>query len=596
MADASEYPQNAVDDEVEMLQGNSTDGFEYRKRRHPDWLENYTLLRDRVIVNRLEQRQSANLPVMKTVLKSLLKDVDDMPVLHFKNLDNDKQAELFKNEYWGYTSKLDDNKFEVQDIIDKKQVFTFGRSFDQMQIVDGKVRFTIQDPQDIKVSRYTQPHNIHSSRFLIHDHIFVPLSVLDYNKDYDREKVVELKTWYATRGGLLKASQNSKEYADKVQKMTELGLNDVFTPILGETTVELSLHFVMRREKGDAYEKIWVYVMADNWCKLMKKPLMEIIGKTRDDFWQYHYSYNSWADDIEKQDFWSDSIADVVRTPNKIVNVWFSQLVENRTLRGLGMNYYNNSISEEFVPQTWDVKAWGWYGLPVPPNMKIDDVIKRVDIPDLKDSMQEMEFVISMIEKATGATATQQGAETQKQLTLGEVQLALGEAKERIKGMSKFYTQVWKERGLMFEKLTEAGADKLDAVRLYKKGRNTDNIYAREVRPNDWQTPLGHDCEVWSQEEKQAQDTQQLEKMNAMKANMPDNPVVDEEYKRRLVEFTGLPPDKVNAIMEWEQQKKQAIAMAQANGMMPQPGQTLDPLNAPAPQQAQLPARAGSAQ
>ena len=112
--------------ELDLLKLNKESGFNYRERRQADWDENYQLYRDKVIINRLTQRQSVNLPMMKTAIQTLLKDVDDMPVLYFENLDNDKEAQVFKNEYWKYTSEI--NKMEIQDIVDKKQQFLYGRS------------------------------------------------------------------------------------------------------------------------------------------------------------------------------------------------------------------------------------------------------------------------------------------------------------------------------------------------------------------------------------------------------------------------------------------------------------------------------------
>src|SRR3990167_8401316 len=147
--------------ELQMILLNKESGYNYRERRQEDWQENYALYRDKVTINRLTQRQSVNLPLMKMAVKTLLKDVDDMPVMYFENLDNDKEAEVFQNEYWKITGDEDHNKFELQDIIDKKQVFHFGRSFDQWQIADGEIKMTIQDPQDMLVSRYMDPTDIH---------------------------------------------------------------------------------------------------------------------------------------------------------------------------------------------------------------------------------------------------------------------------------------------------------------------------------------------------------------------------------------------------------------------------------------------------
>lgn len=556
-----------VDPELTMLKNNKISGYNYRERRHADWTENYELYRDKVITNRLTQRQSVNIPLMKQTIKTLLKDVDDMPLIQFENLDNDKDAEIFKNEYWKDT--VIHNKMEIQDIVDKKQVFFFGRSYDQWQIVDGRVKMTIEDTMDLLVSRYIDPTNIHSSRFLIHTHIFKPLSYLENNPDYDQTKVAELKAWFATDMGLIKAQTNEKLLIDKNKKMEDLGVLDVENPILGEVTVELSQHFVFRKEVGDKEEQIYLYVEAEDMKILMKKPLEKIYGVTKDHFFRTHYPYCSWADDVERQDWYSDGIADVVRTPNKVVNSWFSQLVENRTLRNFGMNFYDSSIEGFTPPSNQEPVPGGWYPLPGKPA----ETYQRVDIPDLSESLDEMTFVIQMIEKASGATATSQGQVEQRQVTLGEVQLALGEAKERIKGMSKFYTQAWKDRGEMFMKLVEASPEKLDAVKLHMKGRNTSDIYTREVTPKDWQSKSGYNVKVWSQDEKNEDATTQLEKLNAVKMNMPDNPKLDEVYKRKLLEFAGLSPEEISAIMEAEELKRQMLAQAGLNNPMGAGGQ-----------------------
>ena len=559
-----------VSPELQMLLNNKESGYNYRRRRQQDWLENYTLYRDKVTINRLTQRQSVNIPLMKQTVRTLLKDVDDMPVLFFENLDNDKTAEVFQNEYWKWT--IEENSMELQDIMDKRQVFLFGRSFDQWQIEDGMIKVEIQDPQDMLVSRYCNPVDIDTSRFLIHMHIFKPLSDLEKNKDYDQKKVKELKTWYASEMGLVKANDNKNALTVKNEKMAAMGLSDVDSPILGETIVELTMHFVYRQEEGDDEEQLYQYVEADGMKILMKKPLDEVIGKTETDYWKNHYNYASWGDDLERQDFWSDSVADIIRTPNKVLNSWFSQLVENRTLRNYGMHYYDTTAAGDgFTPNTFNPVPWGWYGVPGKPS----EIMQKVDIPDLSESLDELQFIITMAEKATGATATQQGVQTDRQVTLGEVQLALGEAKERVKGMSKFYTPAWKRRGKIFLKLIEAGADKLDAIKIYKEGRNTSDIFEREISPKDWMTKLGYRVKIWSQDEKDANDSETLQKVTAAVTMMPGNLKLLEIQQRKLLEFADLTPDEINAVMEQEQQKIDAMIQQQQqqNEMMQQQAQ-----------------------
>jgi len=547
-----------IDPKLQVLLNNKEDGYNYRKRRQNDWRENYTLYRDKVTVNRLTQRQSVNIPLMKQTIRTLLKDVDDMPVLYFENLDNDKQAETFKNEYWKYT--VEQNRMDLLDIIDKRQVFLFGRSYDQWQIVDGKIKQTIQDPQDILVSRYTDPVDLNTSRFLIHTGIFVPLTQIEANDDYDKSEVENLKNWYMTEMGVVKVASNAKMEVEKRKKMEDMGMTDQTSPILGETIVELTMHFMYDKREGSDEEELFLKIEADDQVILMDKPLDEVIGKTSDDYWKTHYPYVSWADDLERQDWYSDSIADIVRTPNKVLNSWFSQLVENRTLRNFGMHYYDSTkVKDGFNPNTFNPIPWGWYGVPGNPT----EVFSKVDIPDLSESLDEMEYLVGMSEKATGATATQQGAQTDRQITLGEVKLALGEAKERVKGMSKFYTPAWKQRGEIFLKLIEAGADKLDAVKIYKEGRNTSDIYEREIQPSDWMTKSGYRCKIWSQDEKSAQDSEALQKLNATVTLIPGNQKLMEIYQRKLLEFADLKPEEINDVMEAEKQRLELVNQQQ---------------------------------
>ena len=561
-----------IDPELQQLLNNKENGYKYRERREAEWTENYTLYRDKVTINRLTQRQSVNIPLMKQTIRTLLKDVDDMPVVFFENLDNDKEAEVFQNEYWKLTGE--ENRFELQDIVDKRQVFLFGRSFTQWQIVDGKVKMTVQDPIDILIDRYVDPTDLHSSRFLIHTHIYKPLSEIENDPMYDKVKVAELKKWYGTTMGVIKVASNAKMSQEKDKKLEDMGMTDLSNPILGEVIVELTLHFVYDKQKGSEEEELFLKVEADDQKILMRKPLEEIIGKTKDNFWRTHFPYDSWADDLERQDFWSDAIADIVRTPNKVLNAWFSQLVENRTLRNYNMNVYDSTV-EGFNPNTFNPVPWGWYGVPGKPS----ELYQQMQVADLSESLDEMQFAIQLVEKATGATATQQGVQTERQVTLGEVQLALGEAKERVKGMSKFYTPAWKERGRLFLKLIEAASGQLEVVKIYKKGRNTSDIYQREIGPNDWETKSGYGVRVWSLNDKKDQDATALEKLNAAKINMPDNQKLDMIYKRKLVEFADLTPDEIRDIMDYEERKNtmlgnmgQAMGTGQINPML-QPGQ-----------------------
>lgn len=559
--------------ELTMLKQNKEGGYNYQKRRHEPWRENYLLYRGTVKPNRITQRQSVTLPLMKQTIKTILKDLDDMPLIEFENLDNDKQAQIFQNEYWKWT--LDQNSAEIKDLVDKRQEMIYGRTFDQWQIADGKILWTIEDPEDMLVDRYCDPTDLDTARFLIHTHIFKPLSTLVGNPLYDQDAVKRLQTFYASKMGLIKQASNIESMNKKNEKLAEMGVPDTESPVLGECYVELSMHFVYRENEkdkdGDVHpEQLWLYVEADNMEILSKQPLEEVIGVTEDHYWQTHFPYNSWADDVERQDFWSDSLADIVRPSNKILNVWYSQLVENRTLRSFGMNYFDSTI-EGFSPPSIEPEPWGWVGVPGKPS----EVFQKVDIPDLTESLDEMQFIINMNDRATGATATQQGVQTERKVTLGEVQLALNEAKERTKGISKFYTHAWKKRAEKFLKLIEANPDKIDAVKLYIKGRNTNDVHMRELSPTDWITKSGYAVKIWSQSERDSLNTSQLEKISAVAKMIPGNNKLTETLQRKALEFAGLNPNEIDDIIREEAEKRTAMVN---NSMLGQPMPMQQPL------------------
>lgn len=64
---------------ITLSRPNPDSAFEYRQRQHEDWKTNYMLLRDKVITNRLTQRQSVNVPLMKANLSTFQANIAPSP-------------------------------------------------------------------------------------------------------------------------------------------------------------------------------------------------------------------------------------------------------------------------------------------------------------------------------------------------------------------------------------------------------------------------------------------------------------------------------------------------------------------------------------
>lgn len=566
--------------EMVILQIEKEAAFAFRKRRHLDWRDNYTLYRDKIIPNRLTQRQTVNIPLMKYALGTIMKDIDEAPALYFKNLDNNEQKEVFYNEYWKEMSVR--NKMIIQDIIDKKQALLYGRTFKKLNIENGQFTFEIIDPQDILVDRYIDPSDLDSTRVLIQTDIYRTLSQILENDDYKSKGQDKLRLYYTESDAQLEQDDTLNKIQEKNARMQDMGLEDALDPEVGETYIELNEIYRKEYDEEKGEEIYYLYTVAvpgGQMIELQKERLCDVIGETEDNFWYNHLPFNSWATDPERTDFWSDSPADILRGSNQVLNSWYSQLIENRTLRNFNMHYYDSS-DPNFVPQTYDPVPWGWYPIPGKPS----DVLQTVEVPDLSDSLDEMEFVLRIAEKAVAATSAQTGDIEQKQVTLGEVQLALANAQERVRSIATFYTEGWRDFGMKYIKMLEAASDDIEPVTITKEGRLGRKMYQKEVSPKQWLTKSGYKVEVKLLDDKQAADVDRLQKLNATLQAMPTNVPLRTIYNRKLLEFADLTVEEMQQVEEFENQNQQQLLLG---GGALQPGAQTQP-GAPVPNQQQM--------
>lgn len=539
------------DVETNKIEQEKESALNFRKRRHEDWNDNYILYRDKVLTNRLTQRQSINIPLMKYGIGSIMKDIDEPPMLYFENLDNDSQKEIYFNENWNEAARR--NKLVIRDRIDKKQACLYGRTFKKLNIVDGKFKFEVIDPQDMLVERHIDPADIDSARCIIQTGIFRTLTEILENKDYDAAGKALLRDHFSKDSATQEQSSNFESFTDKQKRMADMGLVDAYDPVVGETYIELNEVYRSEYDPSKDWDIIQLYTVAatdSGLVKLQKKPLFEVIGDTEDHFWFDHFPYTSWATDPERTDFWSDAPADIVRQPNKALNIWISQLSENRTLRNFNMHYYD-STNIQFVPQTFSPVAWGWYPVPGNPN----ELIKDVTVGDLSESLDEMQFVIGIAEKAIAVSGSQTGQIEQRQVTLGEVEIAVANAQERTKSMIAYYTEDWKDFGLKYAKMLEAAKDRLDTVTIYKKGRGGKKIYKKELEPKQYLAKTGWNVEVKMRSDKTNEDVQLLERLGGVISLMPDNIPLKEIQKKHAMEFAGLSSDEMKEVMDFEKSK-----------------------------------------
>ena len=470
---AEETTQEKVNDTLmEKLTAEKKSANTIQSRRHEEWNDNYELYRNKVKTNRLTQRQAANIPLMKETVKTLLSKIDDAPTVDWKEMNGEEDNEILYQEIWN--ANFRDNKLELVDILDKKNVLLYGISTKKLNIGENGVEIDTLDTYDIAFDPLMATGEIETARFLVHQNIFRTVREILASDKYTDEGKKELQMWANSPEGITQSEENKEQFEEKMKRLEDMGVdsNDFALFAGGDRLVNLTEHYtsIWNVEKKDFERRVVVY--ADNSIELSDDLLFDLIGV---EVWPFV----TWSEDPETNDIYPDAVADLVRTPNKIINVWFSQLIENRTLKNFQMHWFLPGTN--YTPQTYTPGPGVM--LPAPPGDDINKVIKPVEISGLDDTMLAINTLTTIVERGTGATSIEKGQTESGQQTLGEVQILVGKATERAIGMAKFYRLAWYETCRKWDAMMQANPAKI--ITLYKKGRSG-RMYTKKVYASDW--------------------------------------------------------------------------------------------------------------
>ena len=531
---------------------------ELQLHKHADWNDNYELYRNKVKTNRLTQRQPVNIPLMKETIKTLLSKIDDAPNVDWEELGGDEGKEIIYQEVWN--SGYRDNKLELVDVLDKKNVLLYGISAKKLNIGKNGIETSVLDIYDIAFDPLMQSSNIETARFIIHQNIFKSVREILADERYTKAGKDELKIWLNSTPGVTQSDENKKEYEKKIERLKDMGVdNDKFGLFAGgDRLVNLTEHYTTA---WDSKKKDWerrVVVYADNAVELLNEPLEDLIGVN---FWPFVI----WSEDPETNDIYPDSVADLVRTPNKVLNVWFSQMIENRTLKNFQMHWF--LPTQGYTPQTYTPGPGVM--LPAPPGDDINKVIRPVEISGLDDTMVAIQALTNIVERGTGATAIEKGQAEKGVQTLGEVQILVGKSVERVIGMAKFYRMSWYELCTKWDAMMHANAPKL--LKLYKTGRSG-KVYEKKVFASDWKSNSGYRPVIASSSEQEAERIKGLQKFTFILSQFPDNIALKKIAQKRMLETVDLSPEELKQVEDAEKQKEVAQqTLPQEQPPQPQP-------------------------
>lgn len=572
MANPTPETTTKENDLMQRLIDEKSSANDIQHRRHKNWNENYELYRNRVKTNRLTQRQPVNIPLMKETIKTLLSKIDDAPNVEWKEQGGDEDKEILYQEMWD--ANFRENKLELTDILDKKNVLLYGISTKKLNISDTGIEIDTMDVYDIVYDPLMTTNDIETARFMVHQNIFRRIEEILVDDRYTKEGKEELKQWANSKAGMVQGDENRILWRERQARWRDMGTTEATGEThramantdeelfaSGDTVVNLSEHYtnIWNEDKKEWERHVMVY--ADEHVLLSDDLLVDLMGV---DFWPFVV----WSEDPETNDIYADSVADLVRTPNKVMNVWFSQLVENRTLKNFQMHWF--LPNQNYTPQTYTPGPGVM--LPAPPGEDINKVIKPVEVSGLDDTMPAIQALTNIVERGTGATAIEKGEGEKGNQTLGEIEILVGKSVERTIGMAKFYRMAWYEIAWKWGKLMHANKPKV--LTLYKVGRSG-KLYSKKIYASDWESKDGYEPQIISSSEQEQESFKTIQKFTFVIQQFPDNKALREIAQKRMLDVLDLSPEELKQVEEAETgQPVQQILGPQGEGPQQQPDNT----------------------
>lgn len=548
--------QGPVSEKLTKLLNEKKSAREFQVRKHMDWNENYELYRNKIKTNRLTQRQAVNIPLMKETIKTLLSKVDDAPEVKWAELSGDELREIVYQQIWDDTFHA--QHLELKDILDKKNVFLYGLSTKKLNLMEAGVSVDVMDVFDIVYDPLTKPLDVETARFIVHQNIFKALRDVLVDDRYSKEGKDALKQWLATDKGIIQSGKNKVEWERSIERLRSMGVqNEKFAMFAGgDVIVNITEHFTNLWNSSTQEFDRHVVTYADDVIELQDDLLVDCIGV-------HEWPFDVWAEDPETNDIYPDGVADLVRTPNKILNIWFSQQVENRTIQNFQMHWYD-ATQQGYTPQTYEPGPGRMLPAPGDPNK----TIMPVQINGLDETFTAITFLTNIVERGTGATALEKGEPEEGAQTLGEVQILVGKATERAKTMAKFYHQSWYRVAKKWDAIMQANT--FPKMTLYKTGIDG-KMYEKVVYTKDWHSKAGYEPTVASSSEQEADEVQSIQKFTAVLAQFPNNGALRKILQQRELKILDLTPAELKEVEDEETKMMNMPQPTDTPAAQPQP-------------------------
>lgn len=446
-------------------------GLDFRHQREADW----KLAEDQYFnkqVKSLKQRYNVPLPIVPGFVETLLSKIDDPPALKFEQAEEaDYKAAQKANAFYQAESQAEDHDWDMIDIDGKKQAIIYGRAIKKFyaeSTPEYKSNLEVVDVYDF-IADPIGGGNLEKHRFVQQDNFFKSKEELKEgveNRGYDKATVEKLIN--ATTAD--KIVENDNIYRSKQSRMMALGIDGITFNYAGQNLYKLI-------EAGTTWKGKRYYVLFNYETGLGVKvvPLTEVF---KSNLWPFV----SWATHRDLFNFWSKAPVDDIVPLAEMARVLVNQELDNRQKKNWGQRAYDPEMFPEPSQFAWRPDGLVATKSGATVTRSIQNGIYQFETPELKGSLDFVNWIDNIIGQKTGVTADAQGQSEEDKVGIyyGNMQ----QVADRLGLYNKSYKKAWAAIGRrylwgLFEHLRSPMAVRL----IGEKGAEWDEIKRFEVNP-----------------------------------------------------------------------------------------------------------------
>jgi hypothetical protein len=492
----------------------------------------------------LKQRYNVPVPIVPGFVETLLSKIDDPPTIKFEEGEEaDYKAVQKSNAMYEQERQAEDHDWDMVDLDGKKQAILYGRAINKF-FAQSKPKYqsTLEtvDVYDF-IADPIGGGNLEKHRFVMQDNLFKTKEDLKTGIEtmgYDAQAVEKIIN--ATSQDVF--VDNDNLYKSKQSRFIALGMDGLTYNYAGQNLYK----FI---EAGTTWKGARYYVLFNYELGLGIKVCPQV-EKFKSNLWHW----TSWATHRDIFNFWSKAPVDDIIPLAEMIRVLFNQELDNRQKKNWGQRAYDPEVFPNPAELQWKPDGLVASKSGASRIAPLGNGLYQFETPELKGTIDMVQYMDSVIGQKTGVTADAQGSSEEDKVGIyyGNLQ----QVADRLGLYNKSYKKNWQAIGRryvwgLFEHLRSPMAVRI----IGEKGAEWDDLKRMEVNP-DWNIKvLGGNAEM-------AEDEVKKKRLQEMMATLqPDELMITSPRWRAETKFraAGVEEDDIRMAFDTQNEGNREI-------------------------------------